>query len=119
MLKFERITFMYKYIILLFITSSLLFSQSESQIGWIAKFGAAGGFSPMIMFPNYDGINPGLEYLNMEKLDGPIMTWGGGGYAYVMIIDNLRLGGIGFSGSRTRSLEGSTSNGNHHHRILR
>ena len=28
-----------------------------------------------------------------------MVLWGGGGYAYIMIVDNLRLGGIGLSGS--------------------
>jgi len=88
------------FITLLLFFSSLL-AQSESQIGWIAKFGAAGGFSPIIIFPNYDGINPNLKQLGMNSMGDPIFAWGGGGYAYVMIIDNLRLGGFGFSGSQS------------------
>ena len=95
---------MKKYILLItFLTSSFLFAQSESQIGWIAKFGAAGGFSPMIIFPNFDDINPNLNQLGMNDLEGPLVTWGGGGYAYIMIIDNLRLGGYGFTGSQSES----------------
>ncbi len=91
-------------IFLLFLTvSSFLIAQSENQIGWIAKFGAAGGITPMIILPNYDGINSELTNIGMSKLSGPIVAWGGGGYAYVMIIDNLRLGGIGFSGYKSES----------------
>ena len=68
----------------------------------------------MILFPNYDDINSNLTQLGMSEFDGPLVTWGGGGYAYVMIIDNLRLGGYGFSGSKaetstTNSLENEVS----------
>jgi hypothetical protein len=92
---------MRKIILIFLILTSFTFAQSENQIGWIAKFGAAGGFTPMIMFPNIDGINQELNAIGMDQLSSPIVTWGGGGYAYVMIIDNLRLGGIGFSGSQS------------------
>lgn len=94
---------MLKYILSFLLISSIIFSQSESQIGWIAKFGAAGGFSPIIMFPNYDDLNVEISKLGMNDMEGPIVALGGGGYAYVMIIDNLRLGGIGFSGSKSES----------------
>jgi hypothetical protein len=57
----------------------------------------------MIMFPNYDDLNVEITKLGINKLEGPIIAWGGGGYAYVMTIDNLRLGGIGFSGSKSES----------------
>jgi hypothetical protein len=92
---------MHRYFLTFLFLFSSLFGQSESQIGWIAKFGAAGGFSPMIIFPNFDEINPNLTQLGMSKMSGPLITWGGGGYAYVMLIDNLRLGGYGFSGSQS------------------
>ena len=94
---------MRRTILLILLVSSVGYSQSENQIGWIAKFGAAGGFTPMIFFPNYDGINVEMKNLGMEKFDGPLVTWGGGGYVYAMIIDNLRIGGIGFSGSKSTS----------------
>lgn len=48
---------------------------------------------------------PDLSVINSEysfNTDG-LITYGGGGYAYVMFIDNLRLGGMGFSGSRLES----------------
>ena len=102
---------MNKILIIFLLTISSLYSQSESQIGWIAKFGAAGGFAPIIIFPNYDGINPNLQKLGMQKMSDPIFAWGGGGYAYIMLIDNLRLGGYGFSGSQSeRSSSNSLNN---------
>lgn len=93
---------MKKYTILFFYILVInTFSQSESQVGWIAKFGAAGGFSPMIIFPNFDEVNLKLQDIGLDKLSGPIYAPGGSGYAYVMIIDNLRLGGLGFGGSQS------------------
>lgn len=88
-------------ILFIFFISTNSLAQTESQIGWIAKFGAAVGFTPTIIFPNYDAINPQLTKIGMDKLNGPMMLWGGGGYAYVMIIDNLRLGGFGFTGAKS------------------
>ena len=63
---------MLKYIIAFSLFVSTIFAQSESQIGWIATFGAAGGLSPMILFPNYDAINPNLVNLGMDELNGPL-----------------------------------------------
>lgn len=94
---------MLKYIFSILLCSSLVFAQSESQIGWIAKFGAAGGFTPVVIFPDFDAVNSNISQLGMSELNGPIFAWGGGGYAYVMIIDNLRLGGIGFSGTKSET----------------
>ncbi|MCP5061148.1 MAG: hypothetical protein GY936_01625, partial [Ignavibacteriae bacterium] len=76
-------------------------AQMESQVGWIAKFGGAVGFSPVILFPNFDDVNVKLKSLNMDELSGPVYAPGGSGYIYVMIIDNLRFGGIGFGGSQS------------------
>lgn len=101
---------MKKYFILLFFITTSIFAQSESQIGWIAKFGGAVGISPVILFPNFDGINPKLNELGMNELSGPLVGWGGGGYAYVMIIDNLRLGGFGFSGLQSENNKSESFN---------
>ena len=89
---------MKKHLILFIFLTVSIFAQSESQIGWIAKFGGAVGISPVVLFPSFNGINPKLNELGMKELNGPLVGWGGGGYAYVMIIDNLRLGGFGFNG---------------------
>ncbi len=99
-----------KYLISLLLCSSLIFAQSESQIGSIAKFGAAGGFTPIILFPNYDAVNTNITQLGMNELDGPLLAWGGGGFAYVMIVDNLRLGGIGFSGAQSEKSKSNSVN---------
>ena len=73
---------MTKYIIISLFCITSVFAQSESQIGWIAKFGGAVGISPTILFPNFDGINPKLNELGMNDFNGPIVGWGGGGYGF-------------------------------------
>ncbi|PID58151.1 MAG: hypothetical protein CR986_07990 [Ignavibacteriae bacterium] len=92
-----------KKILIIILLSTTIFAQSESQIGLIAKFGAAGGFTPVILFPNFDKLTPYNQKLSMEEFNSPLVAWGGGGYAYVMFIDNLRMGGIGFGGSQSRT----------------
>lgn len=50
-------------------------------------------------------MTPDLSVINSEfafDTDG-VITYGGGGYAYIMFIDNLRIGGSGFAGSRSES----------------
>ncbi len=78
-------------------------AQDSKSIKWIAKFGAAGGFIPNLMFPDYSTLNEMTGAYGFEAFEGPVITWGGGGYAYIMLVDNLRIGGIGFGGSRTKS----------------
>lgn len=94
---------MKKILFTLIFVSTTMFAQSESQIGWIAKFGAAGGFTPVIMFPNFDKLQPAVKSLSMDEFSSPLVAWGGSGYAYVMFIDNLRMGGLGFGGSQSRT----------------
>ena len=92
---------MKKILIIILLFNVGYFAQIESQVGWIAKFGGAIGFSPVVLFPNYDNLNKKLTGLNLENLNGPIYAPGGGGYIYVMIVDNMRLGGMAFSGSQS------------------
>ena len=91
---------MKKILIIILLLNINYFAQSEGQIGWIAKFGGAVGFSPVVLFPNYDDINIKLSSLGLSNLSGPIYASGGSGYIYVMIIDNMRLGGLAFGGSQ-------------------
>ncbi len=78
--------------------SSITYAQSASQVGWVSKFGLAGGFTPIYIMPDLSVVNSAFSF----DTDG-MLAYGGGGYAYVMFIDNLRLGGMGFSGSRSES----------------
>ncbi len=88
--------------ILLFLSASVSFAQMKSQVGWMSKFGLAGGLTATWMFPNYDEINRQLPNFGIsEKLSGGLLTWGGSGYVYLMIVDDLRIGGMGFGGTQS------------------
>lgn len=87
-------------IVTLFFTT-VSFAQISSQVGWMSKFGLAGGLTTSWLFPNYDEINKQLPLFGInEEFSGGILTWGGSGYVYLMLIDDLRVGGMGFSGSK-------------------
>ncbi len=91
------------FIITFVLLTTQVYSQVE-QVGWISKFGAAGGFTPMWTIPDLKAINEVLPSFGVDNLpEGGMLVLGGGGYVYVMFIDNLRIGGMGFSGSVSRS----------------
>lgn len=93
---------------LLLVSFGFTNAQEEEEVGWVARFGIAGGFNPVYAFPNLDALNARAKNLGLEELSNSgLVLWGGGGYAYIMIIDNLRLGGIGLSGTiKTSGNEG-------------
>ena len=85
-----------------FLCASLSFAQTKSQVGWMSKFGVAGGLTASWMFPNYDEINKQLPNFGIsEELSGGLLTWGGSGYVYLMFVDDLRIGGMGFGGTQS------------------
>lgn len=87
-------------ILLLLVLIKPSFAQEGEDVGWVARFGLAGGFNPSFVFPNLDPINVEVRKMGLSELSSSGMfLWGGGGYAYIMLIDNLRLGGIGIGGS--------------------
>lgn len=90
-----------KFLILSFlILSTLCYGQVSRQVGWMSKFGMAGGLNASWMFPGYEDVNSQLPDLGIsEKFEGGLLTWGGSGYVYLMIIDDVRIGGTGFGGS--------------------
>jgi len=70
----------------------------------MSKFGLAGGLTATWMFPNYDDINQELPAFGInDKFEGGLFVWGGGGYVYLMVIDNVRVGGMGYGGSSSVS----------------
>ena len=80
--------------------SSVSFGQFSKQAGWMSKFGLAGGLTATWMFPNYDDINKQLPALGINEIfEGGLLVWGGSGYVYLMVVDDVRIGGMGFSGS--------------------
>lgn len=93
---------MKKTIIAILFIASVTFGQIESQFSWISKFGLAGGLTTSWISPNFDEINNQLPKFGInDKFDGGILTWGGSGYVYVMLVDDLRIGGMGFGGTKS------------------
>lgn len=98
-----------KYLILLLILfSTTQFAQKSKQVGWMSKFGMAGGVNASWYFPDYSEVNNQLQSFGIqEKFEGGLLVWGGSGYVYLMVVDDLRIGGMGFGGSS--SLTGYTN----------
>ncbi len=92
-------------LILLFISFNFIQAQEEGEdVGWVARFGIAGGITPTWIIPNLDPVNTEIKKAGLEELSNSGMVlWGGGGYAYIMFVDNLRIGGIGLSGTSSTS----------------
>jgi hypothetical protein len=66
-----------------------------------SKFGGAIGFTQNILFLNLDPINQVLQANNAAPFNGnALFMTGGQGYGYIMFLPNLRVGGIGASGTR-------------------
>jgi hypothetical protein len=65
-----------------------------------AKIGAFGGYTPGWLFLNVDPINAFLQPAGGAALnDDGLFLSGGAGAAYIMIVPNLRVGGLGMGGS--------------------
>ncbi|MFZ1730838.1 MAG: hypothetical protein WAV84_12005 [Bacteroidota bacterium] len=62
--------------------------------------GGGGGITPTWHFLNTTDLNSALAAKGMPQLgeDG-LFLFGGQGYAYIMIVPNLRVGGMGYAGS--------------------
>jgi hypothetical protein len=64
------------------------------------KIGGAGGFTQNILFLDLAPLNDFLAKSQAEPLgSNPILLLGGQGYGYIMLIPNLRIGGLGAGGS--------------------
>jgi hypothetical protein len=84
----------------------LLAQQDEEQVPMPpkhsvqAKIGGAAGFTQNLLFLNLDPINEILKQSNAVPFDkNPMLLLGGQGYGYIMLVPNLRVGGLGAGGS--------------------
>ncbi|NUN10188.1 MAG: hypothetical protein HUU54_13530 [Ignavibacteriaceae bacterium] len=84
-----------------FLISTNLFAQDEKPRTFFdAPFGGGGGFVPAWFIPNVDDINTKLVGFGTEELStSGFFASGGAGFAYIGVIPNLRIGGIGMSGT--------------------
>lgn len=77
-------------------------AQDGQNVGWITKFGLAGGFNPIWISPNVDEINKMLPGFGVDKLStNGMIGYGGSGYIYILLLENVRIGGMGFGASQT------------------
>lgn len=84
-----------------FVSINLILAQDEEDVGWVSRFGAAGGISPTFVFPNLNDLNNEIKNFGLPVMENNLFTFGGGGYVYLMFIENLRIGGVGFGGSKS------------------
>jgi len=92
------------FALLITFSSGVVLAQEGDDVGWVARFGAAGGFTPGMVFPNLDPINAQIKTLGIDNLSSSgMLVLGGSGYVYVMLVDNLRVGGMGIGGTKTTS----------------
>jgi hypothetical protein len=90
------------FVFLMLVVSLPMFAQEQDgeDVGWVARFGAAGGFTPIYVVPNINPLNDLVRKFGIEEFStSGMVTWGGSGYAYIMMVDNLRIGGMGISGT--------------------
>jgi hypothetical protein len=98
----EKFMIHFKTIFLLLAIAFSVFPQTPKYFD--APFGGGGGYVPGWSIPNIDPINIQLKNIGFKELstDG-IYTSGGAGYIYIGMIKNLRVGGMGYSGSISES----------------
>lgn len=91
-------------ICLLLLSNKAIIAQEQEEVGLLSKFGFAGGFNAVWLLPNMDDINKMLPAAGIENFSNSgFVGFGGSGYVYLMIVDNLRIGGIGLSGTTSRT----------------
>jgi len=95
--------FIFMSSLLLPVTSVSGFAQeqqvAQSMESW-GKMGGAGGFLPLWFRPSVKDVNSDLASFGMPDFGSRgIFLYGGGGYVYINIIKNMRIGGMGAGGS--------------------
>jgi hypothetical protein len=99
---------LHKYILILIIISST-FVYSQTGKFFDAPFGGGGGYVPAWYIPKVDEINNQLKVLGIPEFStSGLYTSGGAGFIYIGFVKHLRIGGMGYSGSMTKSI---TDNG--------
>ncbi len=99
----------YRILIFLMLANAALFGQESSF--YDAPFGGGGGYVGGWIVPKLDGVNAQLKGFGVPDMPASgFYTSGGAGFIYLGIVPNLRIGGIGFGGSRSSSIS-KTING--------
>ncbi|MBU2494422.1 MAG: hypothetical protein KJ571_17500 [Bacteroidetes bacterium] len=86
--------------IFILIPSNFIKAQNASQVAWVSKFAVAGGVNSLYLFPDMSEINKQISNFGVgEFSENGNFTFGGSGFVYIKILDDVRIGGIGFGGS--------------------
>lgn len=93
---------------LLFVFAIPLSAQDEPippKRSKMAKVGLFGGAMPGVLFPDLGPVNDYLKAAGAGTVnDNGIFMYGGGGAIYIMLVPNVRIGGMGMSGSSSSSV---------------
>lgn len=68
------------------------------------KIGGAGGFTPLWLFWDVNAMNEFIPSNAGKFGKTPMVLYGGAGYAYIMLVENMRIGGMGAGGSAKTSV---------------
>ena len=91
-------------LILILISVNFVNAQRTKQVAWVSKFAVAGGVNSIYLFPQFGEINNQIKNFGVgEFTDNGLLTIGGSGFIYIKIVDNVRLGGIGFGASTSKN----------------
>lgn len=94
---------------IILISSALLNAQSGKFFD--APFGGGGGYVPSWYIPKVDEINNQLKVLGIPEFStSGLYTSGGAGFIYIGFVKHLRIGGMGYGGSMSKSVTLSGEN---------
>jgi len=75
------------------------------------KLGGGGGYTPGWIFLDLDRLNGFITAGGGAPFpDGRLMLNGGQGYAYMLVVSNLRIGGVGMTGTKSSTRVESATN---------
>lgn len=93
----------HKLILSLFLISST-FLNAQSGKFFDAPFGGGGGYVPSWYIPKVDEINNQLKALGIPEFSSSgLYASGGAGFIYIGFVKHLRVGGMGYGGSMSKS----------------
>ncbi len=90
-------------LVIFILSTGLIFGQSGKFFD--APFGGGGGYVPAWYVPKVDEINNQLKVLGIPEFStSGLYASGGAGFIYIGFVKHLRLGGMGYSGSMSKSI---------------
>jgi len=101
-----------KYFLTLILAVVIAFStKAQSNKYFDAPFGGGGGFVAGWHIPQIDPLNLKLKEIGIPEFStSGMLTTGGAGFIYIGFVKNLRIGGMGFSGSVSSSTKINNEN---------